>query len=1158
MPLDNVSLDDKYTRHEGRIHITGTQALVRAAMLQHLRDRHAGLNTAGYISGYRGSPMHNIDKELWRIKHLQQDWQIHFWPAVNEDLAATAIWGTQQASAFGDANYDGVFSMWYGKGPGIDRSLDAIRHGHMAGSSQHGGVLVVVGDDHALTSTDVPAAHEHIFAELMMPLLYPADVQDIIDYSLYGWALSRFCGAWVGFKIIPDTVDASSALDASFERPPIVLPEDFVMPPDGLNLRIPDLWLHQEPRLRQYKLAAAIAFAQANQLNRVTIQSKQPRYGIIATGKAYNDVRQALLELGINETSAADIGITLMKLAMPYPFDGDTMRQFADGLEEILVVEDKHRMTEIHLRDALYALPDGRRPRIVGRTDESGQELMPTWPELTPEHVSRALAGRISYFHDTEAMRARIRFLDAKEQQKAGQQAVAVVRTPYFCSGCPHNSSTRVPEGSRALGGVGCHYMATTMERNNITHTHMGGEGANWIGQAPFVSTRHVFQNIGDGTYYHSGLLAIRAAVAAKVNITYKILFNDAVAMTGGQPVDGPLTPMMISQQVHAEGVRKIYVVSDEPEKYTREHQFAPGAVIEHRKGLDRVQRDCRDYQGVSVLIYDQTCAAEKRRRRKRGKLPDPPRRMFINDRICEGCGDCNEKSNCMSVLPLDTDYGRKRQIDQSACNKDYSCAEGFCPSFVSVYGAEPRKSAASVQPPAHLVALPEPQRPVIPEGRTYSLLVTGVGGTGVVTIGALLTMAAHMEGQYFSTVDQFGMAQKGGAVTSHIRLASREQDIRSVRLNAGSADLVIGCDSLVSGADLALSVMALGRTRVIVNTHEQITGQFARHPDLQFPTQQLQERISNAAGPEQVDFINATRLATRLLGDSIASNLFILGYAYQKGLIPVSAVAIEKAIELNAVAVEMNRQAFLWGRRAARDWEAVAELGSADSTATALTQTLDELIEARSKDLIDYQSAAYAKRYRRLVEQVRKVETETTPGHEQLSVAVARYFYKLMAYKDEYEVARLYSDGRFEKLISERFEGKYELKFHLAPPLFSGKDPETGVPAKKAYGAWMLTAMKVLARLRKLRGTPLDMFGYTAERRQERQLIINYETTVEELLKGLNRDNHALAVDIASIPEKIRGYGHIKERHIEQALAEQQPLLAAFRNPAGALRGVA
>jgi indolepyruvate ferredoxin oxidoreductase len=1157
MQLATVSLDDKYTSTEGRIHITGSQALVRLAMMQYRRDQAAGCNTACYIAGYRGSPMHNLDRELWRTGKFLPEAHIHFWPAVNEDLAATAIWGTQQAAAFGDARYDGVFAMWYGKGPGLDRSMDAIRHGHMAGSSQHGGVLVVVGDDHALTSTDAPAAHELAFAELMMPLLYPATVQDLIDYGLYGWAMSRFCGAWVGFKIIPDTVDASAALNADPWCPEIVLPEEVALPPDGLNIRIPDTWLQQEPRLRQYKLPAALAFARANRLNRVTIESQRPRFGIIATGKAYNDVRQALFELGIDDRTAADIGIVLLKLAMPYPFDTETVRAFADGLEEVCVVEEKHRMTEMHVRDALYTLPDARRPRVIGRDDETGTTLLPTWPELTPEHVTRALATRIAPFHDTEQVRARLAFLDSKDHQVLEREALSIARLPYFCSGCPHNTSTRVPEGSRALGGVGCHFMATYMDRNNLTHTHMGGEGANWIGQAPFVHTEHVFQNLGDGTYFHSGLLAIRACVAAEVNITFKILYNDAVGMTGGQPIDGPLTPAQISHQVYAEGVRRIYVVSDEPHKYPRGDHFAPNTVIEHRHALDRIQRQCRDYRGVSVLIYDQTCAAEKRRRRKRGDMVDPPRRIFINDRVCEGCGDCNTKSNCLSVLPLDTAFGRKRQIDQSSCNKDYSCVDGFCPSFVSVYGAEPRRSAAQVQPPAHLVALPEPARPTLADNRPYSILVTGVGGTGVVTIGALVTMAAHMEGQCFSTVDQFGMAQKGGAVTSHIRLASRADDIRAVRLNAGAADLVLGCDSLVTGADLALSVMAPGRTRVILNTYQQITGHFTRDPDLSFPEAELASRINTAVGQKQVDYIEATGMATRLLGDSIATNLFMLGYAYQKGLVPVSAAGIERAIELNGVAVEMNRQAFLWGRRAARDWEAVRALTTAENLTDSRPQSLDELIAHRVAELTAYQNSAYAERYRRLVERVRAAETQQAPGYTGLTEAVARSLYKLMAYKDEYEVARLYTDGRFERLLAERFEGDYRLEFHLAPPILWRLDAETGVRKKRTYGAWMLKAMWLLARLKGLRGTPLDIFGYHPERRLERRLIADYEAMVTELVEGLNADNHDLAVSLAAIPETIRGYSHVKEQHLAAAKAEEERLLTAWRQQA-MLNGVA
>jgi indolepyruvate ferredoxin oxidoreductase len=1158
MQLATVSLDDKYLHTEGRISITGSQALLRLAMMQCIRDQAAGRNTACYISGYRGSPMHNIDREMWRADRLWRDFPIHFWPAVNEELAATAIWGTQQANAFGDARYDGVFALWYGKGPGLDRSMDAIRHGHMAGSSRYGGVLVAVGDDHALTSTDAPAAHEFAFAELMMPFLYPATVQDIIDYGLYGWAMSRFCGAWVGFKIIPDTVDASAVLAAEPWRPEIVEPEDVELPPDGVNLRIPDTWQQQEPRLRQYKLPAALAFARANRLNRVTITSQHPRFGIIAAGKAYNDVRQALFELGIDDRTAADIGITLLKLAMPYPFDAETVRAFADGLEEVFVVEEKHRMTEMHVRDALYALPDGRRPRVIGRVDEGGTVLLPACPEITPEHVTRALAKRIEHFHDTERIRARLAFLDIKEHQALERQGLSITRLPYFCSGCPHNTSTRVPEGSRAFGGVGCHFMATYMDRNNITHTHMGGEGVNWIGQAPFVKTGHVFQNLGDGTYYHSGLLAIRACVAANVNITFKILYNDAVAMTGGQPVDGPLTPATISRQVYAEGVRRIYVVSDEPTKYPRSEHFAPHTIIAHRRALDRIQRECRAYKGVSVLIYDQTCAAEKRRRRKRGSMIDPPRRLFINDRVCEGCGDCNAKSNCLSVLPLDTTFGRKRQIDQSACNKDYTCADGFCPSFVSVYGAEPRKRAARGQPPAHLLALPEPERPAIADGRPYSMLVTGVGGTGVVTVGALVTMAAHMEGRYFSTVDQFGMAQKGGAVTSHIRLASRVDDIRAVRLNAGAADLVLGCDSLVTGSDLALSVMAYGRTRVIVNTYQQITGHFTRDADLRFPTAEIESRINTEAGEGQVDYLAATDMATQLLGDAIATNLFMLGYAYQKGLIPVSAIAIERAIELNGVAVEMNQQAFLWGRRAAHDREAVQALIASDNPPQSEPQTLDELIAHRYTDLTAYQNAAYAARYRRIVERVRAAEAEKTPGQTALTEAVARYLYKLMAYKDEYEVARLYTDGHFERLLRERFEGDYRLVFHLSPPLLARRDAETGWRKKHTYGAWMLTAMRLLARLKRLRGTPLDIFGYHPERRLERQLIADYEAVIAELVEGLSVDNHDLAVRIASLPEQIRGYSHIKKQHLAAVKAEEDSLLAAWRQQGVVRNGVA
>ena len=1152
MQLATVSLDDKYESREGRIHITGSQALVRLAMMQHIRDRAAGLDTACYITGYRGSPMHNIDKELWSANRFLAGSNIHFQPAINEDLAATAIWGSQQATAFGDCRHDGIFSMWYGKGPGLDRSMDAIRHGHMAGSARHGGVLVMVGDDHALTSTDAPAAHEFAFVELMMPFLYPSTVQEVLSYGLHGIALSRFAGAWVGYKALPDTVDASAPLTADPFDPEIAIPGDFEMPPDGLNLRIPDFWYQMEPRHRGYKLDAAVAYARANRLNRVTVASRRPRYGIIATGKAFNDVRQALFDLGIDDRTADDIGITVLKIAMPYPFDTETVRDFADGLEELFVVEEKVTLTEIQVRNALYPLPDERRPRVIGHKDEAGRVLLPGFPEISPEDVAHALAERIDHFHTSSRIDDRIAFIKAKAAQARARKALDIARTPYFCSGCPHNTSTRVPEGSRALGGVGCHFMATYMDRGNVTHTHMGGEGANWMGQAPFVETGHVFQNLGDGTYYHSGLLAIRACVAAGINITYKILFNDAVAMTGGQPHDGPLDPSAISRQVRGEGVQTIRLVTDEPEKYGSAAGFAPGTRITHRRELDRVQRELREVPGVSVLIYDQTCAAEKRRRRKRGAMVDPDRRAFINHRICEGCGDCNAKSNCLSVLPLETEYGRKRRIDQSACNKDFSCVEGFCPSFVTVQGAKPRRGGTRIEVPAGLAALPEPSRPRLGDGRVFSILVAGVGGTGVVTIGALVTMAAHLEGIAFSTVDQFGMAQKGGAVTSHLRIAARPEDLRAIRLNAGAADLVLGCDSLVASGDLALNVMHPEHTRVIVNTHEQITGQFARNPDLEFPTDSILGRIRAAAGAG-VQALDATRIATRLLGDAIASNLFLLGYAYQQGLVPVSGTAIERAIELNAIAVEMNREAFRWGRRAARDLAAVERLAlrSDEGIEPAAPKSLDEFIERRAADLTEWQNAGWATRYRDLVERVRAAERELGAG-EALAGSVARYAYKLMAYKDEYEVARLYTDGAFRERLAAAFEGDLRLTFHLAPPLLARRDPVTGEPRKRAFGPWMRPVLGLVAKMRFLRGTPFDPFGHTAERRMERRLIEEYFETVEELLAGLRIENLGLAVEIASLPELIRGYGHVKARNVGEAESEKTALLERWRTGGG------
>ena len=1145
MPLATISLNDKYARDAGRVYITGNQALVRAAMMQRWRDENSGLNTAGFISGYRGSPLHNVDKELWRANRALDGTHIHFLPAVNEDLAATAIWGSQQTTAFGDANYDGVYALWYGKGPGFDRSVDAIRHGHMAGSSRHGGVLTVVGDDHPMKESASPAAHELLFADLMMPVLFPANVQEVIDYALYGWALSRFAGTWVGLKMIPDTIAATSSVLGDVDRIQITTPSDMIFPEDGVSLRVPDHYRNQEARTRHFKIPAAIAFARANKINRVTHSSPNPRYGIMATGKAWTDVCQALDEMGLNEERLSDLGITVLKVAMPYPADEAAIRDFARDLEEILVVEEKHRLTEMNVKDALYDLPDTRRPRVVGRFNETGQMILPDWPEYTPDDIVRVLSERIAHFYTSEPIQSRLDFLQTRSERAAQRELLNIERQPFFCSGCPHNTSTQVPDGSRAHGGIGCHLLATFMDRNNTTHTHMGGEGANWLGQAPFVKTKHVFQNIGDGTYFHSGQLAVRAAVAAGANITFKILFNDAIAMTGGQPVEGNLSPQIISRQAHDEGVRRIAVVTDEPDKYTTQ-DFAPGVTIDHRGALDRVQRDLRKHPGTSVLIYDQTCAAEKRRRRKSGRMIDPARRVFINDLVCEGCGDCNAKSNCLSVLPLETEFGRKRQIDQSQCNKDFSCAEGFCPSFVSVVGGIPRKIAASA-PRQMLGPLPEPVRVEIGNGNTYNIMVTGVGGTGVVTITALLTMAAHIEDMAFSSVDQTGISQKGGSVVSHIRLASRHGDINALRLNEGRADLVIGCDNVTTAGDAVLSVISPSRTKVLLNTYEQITGDFVQDPNLVFPKSTVSGRIEAAANSGNVISVDATRLATRLLGDSIASNMFMLGYAYQNGMIPLSATAIDKAVELNGVAVDLNKNAFAWGRQAAFAPRSVEEIAHPIVADRDIPAKLDEIVAHRIGELTAYQDAAYAERYRKLVERVRRAEANKTDGKNDLANTVARYAYKLMAYKDEYEVARLYTDGRFQAKLEKAFEGNGKLQFHFAPPLLARRDPETGMPLKQNYGAWTLPILRQLARLRWLRGSCLDIFGYSEERRAERRLIEDYEQTIDNLISGLGSGNHQLAVEIASIPEMIRGYGDIKARNLVAAEAKLTELKALW-----------
>ncbi|MBL8532290.1 MAG: indolepyruvate ferredoxin oxidoreductase family protein, partial [Betaproteobacteria bacterium] len=1115
---------------------------------QQRRDAAAGYNTACYISGYRGSPLGGYDQQLTSASKFLKEHNIHFQPGVNEDLAATACWGSQQAHLNGDSKFDGVFAVWYGKGPGVDRTGDAFRHGNLAGTAPLGGVLALMGDDHTCESSTTAHQSEFAMVDAMMPILNPAGVQELLDYGIYGWALSRYSGCWVGLKSMKDTIDATASVDVDIDRVRIRIPEDFAVPEGGVHIRFPDPPLDQESRLHNVKIEAVRAFARTNRIDRTVIDSPDARIGIITCGKSYMDVRQALQYLGIDEKEAQRLGLRVYKVGMTWPLETEGVREFAKGLEKIIVVEEKRGLVEPQLKEAIYGM--ALAPAVIGKKDENGQTLFQSNAALDPNWIAIVIGRQLAERTNDPQLRARV--AEQEELQNRVPENPAMDRTPYFCSGCPHNTGTRVPEGSRAMAGIGCHFMSQWMDRNTAGYTQMGGEGASWMGMAPFVKTRHIFQNIGDGTYFHSGSLAVRAAVASGATMTYKILYNDAVAMTGGQHVDGQLTVPQITQQMAAEGARRIAVVTDQPEKYGSAAAFAPGVTVHHRDDYESVQKEFRTVEGVSVIVYDQTCAAEKRRRRKRGQFPDPAKRVFINDLVCEGCGDCGVKSNCVSVTPLETEFGRKRVIDQSACNKDYSCVKGFCPSFVTVHGGGVRKPPAraggtpDTGSEVPFPVLPEPALPALDE--PFGVLVTGVGGTGVVTIGAIVGMAAHLEGKGFAGLDMAGLAQKGGAVWSHLQIAKHPEDIKTVRLGAGGARLVLGCDLVVSASQKTMAATRHG-TRMVVNTHEQMTGDFTRKADFRFPRESLRKTIVDGVGEGNAEFVSASRLATSLMGDSIATNMFMLGFAFQQGLVPVSSEAIGKAIEMNGAAVKMNQAAFLWGRRAAHDPQAVERLlqPRADAPLPSLSQTLDELIERRERFLEEYQDSAWSRRYRGLVEEVRRAEAAQAKGFTGLTESVARNLFKLMAYKDEYEVARLHSDPEFRRKLEAQFEGPYQLRFHMAPPLFARRDRETGQLIKREYGPWVMTAFKLLARLRFLRGSALDIFGYTQERKTERALIGEYESSIREILGRLDHSNHGLAVQIASIPDEIRGFGHVKERNLEAARKKQVELRAAF-----------
>ncbi len=1155
MKLSKVTLDDKYELEKGRVYLTGMQALVRLPMMQRQRDQAAGLDTAGFISGYRGSPLGNYDASLWAAKKIIERNQIHFQPGLNEDLAVTAIWGTQQIGLWPGAKHDGVFGIWYGKGPGVDRSGDALKHVNFAGSAKHGGVLAIAGDDHGCKSSTLPHQSEYAFMSSFIPVLNPANVQEYLDYGLYGFAMSRYSGCWIGFKAVGDTVESSASVSIDPHRVKIALPDDFVMPDDGLNIRQGDIHMMQEARLMNFKLPAAQAFARANGLDRMVFPSTKARLGIITAGKAYLDVRQALDELGITRELAEEIGIRLYKPALTWPLEERGVQEFARGLEEILVVEEKRPLIEDQLAKILFGQADAPR-RIFGKTDEYGAPLLPAHGELTPGGVAQAIYGRLKRFADRPEFEQRMARIEQVEAAAKGAPP-GIMRTPYFCAGCPHNSSTKVPEGSRAMAGIGCHGMALFIPaRNTQTITHMGAEGVNWIGQAPFVKEKHVFQNLGDGTYFHSGLLAIRAAIDAGVNITYKILYNDAVAMTGGQPVvtESSLTPDEITRQVHAEGAKKVVVVTDEPEKYPVGTNWAPGTDVRPREELDAVQKELRDIEGVTILLYDQTCAAEKRRRRKRGLYPDPPKRAFINEAVCEGCGDCSQASNCVAIIPSDTPLGRKRRVDQSNCNKDFSCIKGFCPSFVTVHGGQVRKAkkqAAATADADQFADLPMPA--LVSAAEPYGILITGIGGTGVVTIGALLGMASHLEGKGVSVMDMTGLSQKNGAVTSHVRIADDPEDLHAVRIAAGGASLLLGCDIVVATSPDSISTVNQGRTNAVINSHVVPTAGFVQDNAIDLSSERMIRQITEATGESHSHFVAATKLATALLGDSIATNLFMVGYAWQKGLLPLKLESLEEAVRLNGVAVDANLRALAWGRAAAHDPDRVEEAARPliiETTAVASDrETLDQQIERRAAHLVAYQDQAYADRYRNLVASVRAAETARTPGRDELAVAAARNLHKLMAYKDEYEVARLHSDPAFKAALDKQFEGDYTLTFHLAPPLIASRDPLTGELQKREFGPWMMAAFRWLAKFKSLRGGRLDLFGRTEERKMERQLIVEYSDMLTELTRELTLENHSIAVRLAELPEEIRGFGHVKERNLQQARKRRDELIDAFRS---------
>ena len=1149
------SAEDVYTRKDGRIYLTGTQALVRLPMMQRTLDRARGLNTAGLVSGYRGSPLGTYDLQLWKASKALTAHDIVFQPGLNEDLAATALWGAQMHKAYGDTKVDGVFGIWYGKGPGVDRTGDVFRSANMLGTSALGGVLAVSGDDHSAQSSMYPHQSDGIFSAASIPVLQPSNLAEILEFGLAGIALSRFSGLWVCLKTIAEVIETAGSL----QLPPLpryVTPEDFIVPAHGLNWDPRIAWPAEraelERRLINERLPAALAWARANKLDRTIVSAQGGWLGIVTVGKAHQDLMQAVEDLGLKTADLSALGIAIYKVAMSWPLETIGMKEFVEGREEIFVVEEKRAIVEGQIKEALFHETGGKRPCVVGKTDQFGKLLLPEISEFTPLMLARALVARIG--HRLPALHGRLAALEARLLPP--QRTVIPIRRPYFCSGCPHNTSTKSPDGSISGGGIGCHVMALSDPKlKTTTFSQMGGEGAQWVGAAPFSATAHVFQNLGDGTYQHSGLLAIRAALAAKTNITYKILYNDAVAMTGGQTAEGQMDPLRITRQLQAEGVETIAFVSDDPERWEGNPDLAKGVEVYHRDALDDVQRKLREVAGVSAIVYEQTCASEKRRRRKRGAFPDPDKRLFINPRVCEGCGDCSVQSNCIAVQPLETDFGRKREINQSACNKDFSCVKGFCPSFVEIDGVQLRKPDAkrlqSLEAQT-LLSLPAVKVPML--NGPYNVYVTGIGGTGVLTLGALLGAAAHIEGKGASVLDFTGLAQKNGAVVSQVRIAAMAEDINAVRIGTGAVDLLIGTDLVVAAAADNLGRFAADRTAAIVNLDQTQTADVVSQRDASLPVEEMLERVRNRSVTDRFYTFNASTLAQTLFGDTVAAHTLMLGYAWQSGLVPLSMEALTRAIELNGAAVGMNKSALAWGRIAAASPETLIKIDAFDHADAAVAPSRPKdfkgSVDYFANELVAYQSGNYARRYRNLIMQARQAEQRLGTGSDAFARAVAEQAFRLMAYKDEYEVARLYAAPEFKAGLAKQFSTAKKLSVWLSPPLISRIDPATGRPKKRRFGPWIFSAFSVLAKCRGVRGTHFDPFGYTEERTNERRLIVDYFSMIEKLCSKLSKSNHLAAVTLAQLPSEIRGFGPVKHAAIVKYAKDNTILLEQFDKP--------